>query len=71
MTYQTVLASWTATLEPVLGGLQSAVSEFVPYIVYIWLGVLVATIGFTAVRWLMNWTSAKIKGTFKGGRRRR
>ena len=59
-----LLSGWTATLKPVLDWLQSTITEFIPYCVYIWLGVLVCTFWFVAIRWLMNWTSAKIKGSF-------
>jgi len=35
-------------------------TEFIPYVVYVGLGVLGAIIGFTAIRWLVNWTRAKV-----------
>ena len=40
----TILASGTATLEPVLTGVQTVMSEFIPYLIYISLGVLIATL---------------------------
>ena len=66
-----LLSWWTAALEPVLTGLSSAVSEFIPYLVYIGLGIITATIWFVAIRWLMNWTQAKVRWTFSSWRRRR
>ena len=67
-----MLLAWgTWALAPVLTGLQSAITEFIPYLVYLGLGIITATIGFVAIRWLMNWTQAKVRGTFSGWRRRR
>lgn len=66
-----LLSGWTTALEPVLTWLQGAVAEFIPYLVYIGLGIITATIGFVAIRWLMNWTQAKVRGTFSSWKRRR
>ena len=66
-----MLLEWgTTALEPVLTWLQNVISEFIPYLVYLGLGIIVATIGFVAIKWLMNWTSAKVRGTFSSRRRR-
>ena len=66
-----LVSGGTAALEPVLTWLQSAITEFIPYLVYVGLGIITATIGFVAIKWLMNWTSAKVRGTFSSWRRRR
>lgn len=66
-----MLSGWTDALSWVLAGLTSTVNEFIPYLVYIGLGIITATIGFVAIRWLMNWTQAKVRGTFSSWRRRR
>lgn len=58
-------------LGNVLTGIQSVVSEFIPYLVYIALGVLVVTLWFVAVKWLMNWTSRRVTGVFSSRRKRR
>ena len=65
-----MLEGGTTALEPVLTGLSETITEFIPYLVYIGLGIITATIGFVAIRWLMNWTSAKVRGTFSSRRRR-
>ena len=67
----TILAGGTWALAPIMTSLSGVMTEFIPYVVYIGLGVLGAVIWFTAIRWLMNWTRAKVLGTFSSGRRRR
>lgn len=67
-----MILSWgTTALDPILNSLSSTLTEFIPYVVYIGLGVLGAVIGFVAIKWLMNWTRAKVLGTFSSGKRRR
>ena len=66
-----LLSGGTTALEPIITSLTSTISEFIPYVVYVWLGVLGAVVGFVAVKWLMNWTRAKVLGTFSSGKRRR
>lgn len=67
----TILSGWTSNLEPVLTWIQSVMSEFIPYVIYIALGVLLATLGFIAIKWLMNWTSRRVTGVFSSRRKRR
>lgn len=67
----TILSGWTATLTPVLTGIQSVMTEFIPYLIYLSLGVLIATLGFVAIKWLMSWTSRRVTGVFSSKRRRR
>lgn len=59
-----ILASWNATFDPAINGLKAVMSEFIPYVVYVWLGIIVAVLGFVAIRWLINWVRAKIFDTF-------
>lgn len=67
-----MILSWgTASLEPIITSLSSTLTEFIPYVVYVGLGVLGAVIGFVAIKWLMNWTRAKVLWTFSSGKRRR
>lgn len=66
-----ILSWWTTALEPIVTSLSDTLTEFIPYVVYIGLGVLGAVIWFVAIKWLMNWTRAKVLGTFSWGRRRR
>ena len=66
-----ILSGWTTAREPIITSLSSTLTEFIPYVVYVWLGVLGAVIWFVAIKWLMNWTRAKVLGTFSSGKRRR
>lgn len=66
-----ILSGWTTALEPIITSLGSTLTEFIPYVVYVWLGVLGAVIWFVAIKWLMNWTRAKVLWTFSSGKRRR
>lgn len=66
-----LLSGGTTALEPIITSLTSTITEFIPYVVYVWLGVLGAVVGFVAIKWLMNWTRAKVLGTFSSGKRRR
>ena len=66
-----LLSGWTTQLSPIINGLSSAINEFIPYIVYLGLWIIVAIIGFVAIKRLINRTSAKVRGTFKSWKRRR
>ena len=66
-----ILSGGTTALEPIITSLGSTLTEFIPYVVYVGLWVLGAVIWFVAIKWLMNWTRAKVLGTFSSGRRRR
>ena len=72
-TTPTPILSWgiDANLSPVLTGIQSVITEFIPYLVYMALGVLIVTLGFVAVKWLVNWTSRRVTGVFSSRRKRR
>lgn len=70
-TVWTILSGGTAQLEPVLTGIQSVMTEFIPYLIYLSLGVLIATLGFVAIKWLMSWTSKRVTWVFSSRRRRR
>ena len=65
-----ILSGGTAALQPIITSLSSTLTEFIPYVVYVGLGVLGAVIWFVAIKWLMNWTRAKVLGTFSSRRRR-
>lgn len=70
-TVWTILASGNATFDPVLTGISSVMSEFIPYLVYVAIGVLIATLGFVAIKWLMSWMSRRVTWVFSSRRRRR
>ena len=67
----TILSGWTAQLEPVITGVSSIMTEFIPYVVYVAIAVLIATLWFVAVKWLMNWMSRRVTWTFSSRRKRR
>ena len=66
-----ILTNGTGALAPIITSLSSTLTEFIPYVVYVGLGVLGAVIWFVAIKWLMNWTRAKVLGTFSSWKRRR
>lgn len=66
-----ILSGGTTALKPIIDSLSGTLTEFIPYVVYVGLGVLGAVIWFVAIKWLMNWTRAKVLGTFSWGKRRR
>ena len=59
-----ILAQWTWALAPIIDSLETTMSEFVPYVVYVGLWIIGATLGFVAIRWLVNWVRAKVFGAF-------
>ena len=67
----TILSGGTAQLEPVITWVSSIMTEFIPYVVYVAIAVLIATLGFVAVKWLMNWMSRRVTWTFSSRRKRR
>lgn len=76
MTYPTPttpILSWgiETNLAPVLSWIQGVITEFIPYLVYMALWVLIVTLGFVAVKWLVNWTSRRVTGVFSSRRKRR
>lgn len=67
----TILSWGTAQIEPVITGVKSIMVEFIPYVIYVAIGVLLATLWFVAVKWLMNWMSRRVTWTFSSRRKRR
>ena len=53
------------TLNSVVGGVGSVVGEFIPYVVYIWFWVLIASLWFVAIKWLLSYLYQKVKKTFR------
>ena len=64
ITPTTYLSGGTAALEPALDGLKAVMAEFIPYVAYIGLWIIVAVLGFVAIRWLVNWVRAKVFSSF-------
>ena len=65
-----LISWWTAQFSSIITSLWNAVSEFIPYVAYIWIGLLGAIIWFVAIKRLINWVRAKIFWTFSWWRRR-
>lgn len=59
-----LLSGWTASLDIIIDGLEWVMSEFIPYVAHVWLGIIVAVLGFVAIRWLVNWVRAKVFSSF-------
>lgn len=65
-----LLSGWTTVFSGIISSLGSAVSEFIPYVAYIWIWLLGAIIWFVAIKRLINRIRAKIFGTFNSRRRK-
>lgn len=65
-----LLSGWTAVFWWIISSLGSAISEFIPYVAYIWLWLLGAIIWFVAIKRLINRVRAKIFWTFNSRRRK-
>lgn len=63
-------STWQAYLWNVISWISSIVSEFIPYMIYVALAVLVATLWFVAVKRLMNYTSRRVTGLFSSRKRK-
>lgn len=63
-----LLSGWISQLTPVVTGIKWVVVEFIPYVVYISIWILLATLWFIVVKRLMNWMSRKITWTFSSRR---
>lgn len=48
-----------------VGNISTVLWEFIPYVIYIWLWVLIVSIAFVAVKWLMLWIYNKVRFIFK------
>lgn len=62
---------WESDLSWIITWLNSTITEFIPYLVYLGLWIITVIIWFVAIRWLINRTQAKIRWTFSSWRRRR
>lgn len=58
-----IVPDWS--LVSVIVWVFSVFSELIPYVVYIWIWILLVTIWFYAIRRLVNWLSDKIHNNFK------
>lgn len=57
-------------LSPVITWLENSINEFIPYVVYIWLGVLGVIIWFVAIKWLINWVRRQSFWVFSSRKRK-
>ena len=60
-----LLPGGAKALSGAVTNLTNSVTEFIPYIVYIWLWILVVCIWFVSIKRLINWVRAKIFSSFK------
>lgn len=60
--------SMVDNMSPAITGLRDTVFELIPYVVYIWIWMLVVTLWFYAIRRLVNWVSWKVNSNFKSKR---
>lgn len=60
------IVQWgTDAFSGVLTSVSSSISEFIPYIVYIWIGLLGACIWFVAIKRLLNRLKSKVLNPFR------
>lgn len=57
-----------SSISPVIDWISDVTTEFIPYVVYIWIWTLLVTLWFIAVKWLVNWLVRKITVIFKSKR---
>lgn len=62
------ILNWFSDLTPAIDWLKVTIALLIPYVVYIWIWVLLAVLWFYAIRWLVNWMSNKINSYFKSKR---
>ena len=60
-----IIQNGTSELSPIITSIFSVMWEFIPYVVYIWIWILLCTLWFTAIKRLMNRLSWKITKYFK------
>ena len=58
-----IVPDWS--LVAVISGVFSVFAELIPYVIYLWIWILIVTVWFYAIRWLVNWVSNKINNNFK------
>lgn len=66
-----LLPWWEWSLSWIITWLNSTITEFIPYLIYLWLWIITVIIWFVAIRWLVNRTQAKIRWSFSSWRRRK
>lgn len=60
-----IISWWVSAFTPIISSVSNIISEFIPYVVYIGLGILGVIIWFVAIKRLINWIRAKIFSSFK------
>lgn len=61
-----VLSQWTATFTPILERLYGIAQEFVPYFIYIAIGVLGVALLWRAVKYIMWYLAWRSKWAVRG-----
>lgn len=57
-----------SALTPAIDWLKESTYQIIPYVIYIWIWVLLVTLWFYAIRWLVNWIVWKINSYFSSKR---
>lgn len=60
---------WPSALTPAVDWLRWTVNQIIPYVIFIWIWVLLAILWFYAIRWLVNWIWRKINSVFSSKKR--
>lgn len=58
-----------SSLSLAIDWLRGTIYEIIPYVIYIWIWVLLAILWFYAIRWLVNWMWWKINSYFSSKKR--
>lgn len=64
-TISQILPNWFSDLSPAISWIYDVIHQLLPYVVYIWIGVLISVLWFYAIKWLMSFMSWKIRKYFK------
>lgn len=62
---------WTSNFTPIITWLTNSINEFIPYVAYVWLGVLWVLIWFFAIKRLINWVRWNTLSIFNSRRKRK
>lgn len=60
-----VVPGRSSAFTPVISSVFNVIWQFIPYVVYIWIWILLCTLWFYVIKWLVNWLTSKITNYFK------
>lgn len=67
-TWWWVISDWFWSFTPVITWVKDTIFQLIPLVVFIWIWVLIVTLWFFAIRWLVNWIVWKINSNFSSKR---